>query len=65
MWHDNPKAQESYDNLKGSIRNLYPEGLSEQGADEATRNFIGFGKLILEIKKDQLRKEAEKESGQD
>lgn len=40
-----------YQNLKNSIRALYPEGISEKEADEATRNFIGFGKLMLEIKR--------------
>lgn len=43
------KAQECYNNLKNTIRALYPEGISERECDEATRNFIGFGKLALEI----------------
>jgi len=52
----NIKAQKSYDDLRNCIRGLYPEGLSEQEADEATRNFIGFGKLLLEMKCEQERK---------
>ncbi len=62
MWNDNPKVQRSYNNLKNSIRNLYPEGLSEQEADEATRNFVGFGKLMLDIKcrLEHEKREAEK-----
>lgn len=42
---------ESYQKLKDSIRALYPEGISEREANEATQNFIGFGKLMLEIKR--------------
>ncbi len=56
MWNDNPKAQKSYDNLKNAIRGLYPEGLSDQEAGEATRNLIGFSKLMLEISCDIERK---------
>jgi len=45
-----PPNDEYYQKLKGAICDLYPDGLDEQEADEATRNFIGFGKLLLEIK---------------
>ena len=39
---------EYYEKLKYSIRNLYPEGLSDAEAEEATRNLIRFAKLLLE-----------------
>lgn len=44
-------SHEDYQNLKNSIRALYPEGISEAEADNAARNFIEFGKLMLEIKR--------------
>lgn len=44
-----PKKNELYNKLKKSIRELYPEGLSETEADKATRNLIGFAQLLLEI----------------
>lgn len=45
-----PQNDEYYQKLKGAICDLYPDGLDKREADEATRNFIGFGKLLLEIK---------------
>jgi len=45
---------DSYNELKRSISDLYSDGLSDQEANEATRNLIGFGKLLLEIKRAQL-----------
>ena len=44
-------SDEDYQNLKNSIRALYPEGISEGEANKAARNFIEFGKLMLEIKR--------------
>lgn len=46
---DNKKARAHYEDLKNYISSLYPEGLAAQEADEATRNLIGFSKLMLEI----------------
>ena len=46
---DNKKARAHYEGLKSCIRELYPEGLSNQEADEATRNLLGFSRLMLEI----------------
>ena len=46
---DNKKAREHYNGLKTYICGLYPEGLSEREADEATRNLLEFSKLMLEI----------------
>ena len=46
---DNKRARAHYEGLKTYICRLYPEGLSEREADEATRNLLGFSKLMLEI----------------
>ena len=46
-----PINNEHYELLKNSICELYPEGLSNEEAEEATRNLIGFTKLLLEIKR--------------
>ncbi len=56
---DSKKARQHYDGLKDYICSLYPEGLEEQEADEATRNLLGFAKLMLEISIDQAQSEAE------
>ncbi len=45
-----PHKGENYAKLQQSIRDLYPDGLNDREADDATRNLIGFGKLLLEIK---------------
>jgi hypothetical protein len=45
------QEKESFNNLKSNIHALYPEGISEAECDAATRNFINFGKLLLEIKR--------------
>lgn len=45
------KVTASYEKLKQSVRNLYPDGLNDAEADEATRNLIGFTRLLLEIKR--------------
>jgi hypothetical protein len=55
-----PMKTEAYYRLKNSIRDLYPNGLSEAEADEATRNLIGFAKLLLEIR---LNEEVESKHG--
>lgn len=55
---DNKKARTHYNNLKTYIRGLYPDGLDEQEADEATRNLLGFAKLMLEISIEQAQAEA-------
>ena len=47
------QEKESFNNLKNNICALYPEGISEAECDAATRNFIGFGKLLLEIKRQE------------
>ncbi|MCB1681700.1 MAG: hypothetical protein H6858_03085 [Rhodospirillales bacterium] len=52
---DNKKAREHYNGLKTYICGLYPKGLSEQEADEATRNLLGFAKLMLEISIEQAQ----------
>ncbi|MFP4097884.1 MAG: hypothetical protein ACLFU1_03770 [Alphaproteobacteria bacterium] len=44
-------ADEYYDLLNDKIRALYPEGISDERCHAATRNFIGFGKLLLEMKR--------------
>lgn len=41
---------ENYVRLRNSINRLYPEGLDSRELDEATRNLINFGKILLEIK---------------
>lgn len=40
----------NYDQLKRSICDLYPDGLSPHEAEEATQNLVGFAQLLLEIK---------------
>jgi hypothetical protein len=56
---DSKKARQHYNGLKDYICSLYPDGLDEQEADEATRNLLGFAKLMLEISIDQAQSEAE------
>lgn len=63
MSFDNPKAMKHYNGLKNYICSLYPEGLCEQEADEATRNLLGFSKLMLEISIEMERKEKAGENG--
>lgn len=48
---DDLSADDYYDLLNDKIRALYPEGISEERCHAATRNFIGFGKLLLEMKR--------------
>lgn len=48
---DDLSADEYYALLNDKIRGLYPEGISEERCHAATRNFIGFGKLLLEMKR--------------
>ena len=48
---ENLSADEYYDLLNDKIRALYPEGISDERCHAATRNFIGFGKLLLEMKR--------------
>jgi len=52
---DNKKARAHYEGLKAYLRGLYPEGLSDREADEATRNLLGFSKLMLEITCEQAQ----------
>lgn len=48
---DDLSAEDYYGLLNDKIRALYPEGISEERCHAATRNFIGFGKLLLEMKR--------------
>lgn len=52
---DNKKARAHYNGLKNYISSLYPEKQDAQEADEATRNLIGFSKLMLEISMEQTQ----------
>lgn len=49
----NRTRSDSYIRLRDSISRLYKNNLSRQDAEEATRNFIGFSRLLLEIKREQ------------
>lgn len=65
MQNNKANTRESYDKLKSSIRNLYPDGFSEQEADEATRNLLGFAELMLEISIEmELKKQADEETSE-
>ena len=48
---DDLSAEDYYNLINDKIRSLYPEGISEERCHAATRNFIGFGKLLLEMKR--------------
>ncbi len=48
---DDLSADDYYDLINDKIRTLYPEGISDEQCHAATRNFIGFGKLLLEMKR--------------
>lgn len=48
---DDLSAEDYYGLINDKIRSLYPEGISEERCHAATRNFIGFGKLLLEMKR--------------
>ena len=48
---DDLSAEDYYGLINDKIRALYPEGISEERCHAATRNFIGFGKLLLEMKR--------------
>lgn len=49
--NQNLSADDYYDLLHDKVNALYPEGIDDKKCHEATRNFIGFGKLLLEMKR--------------
>ncbi len=62
IYYTSEAQRESFSALNESVRSLYPEGISDSECEDATRNLVGFGKLLLQIKR---RQETETQNKQD